>query len=278
MEQIPVHKLGLTGQHDFSLWGKSPGVVSPEVPHRHDYFEFILFFEGGGTQSIDFVNYPNDTASVYFIRTGQVHMMNRSSNSSGCNFRFLRSYFYDNETSAAAFFREYPFFSLQATQPHLKLSEEVFAALRKLIEAYSLSEKIASQETLKSIVRSMLQLLKRPFEQSLDMPAKHGVLERYMALISSNFTEIRSVSDYAEMLHITPNYLNEVCSRDLGLSAKSLIEEQVMLEIKRLLFHTDLSIKEISFQLNFEDPSYFIRRFKEKNGMTPAAFRDASRS
>jgi AraC-like DNA-binding protein len=79
------------------------------------------------------------------------------------------------------------------------------------------------------------------------------------------------------MLHITPNYLNEVCTRDLGFSAKSLIEEQVMLEIKRLLFHTDLSIKEISFQLNFEDPSYFIRRFKEKNGMTPAAFRDASR-
>lgn len=278
MEQIPIHSLGLYGQHDFSLWENSGHSPQPEVPHRHDYYEFIVFFEGGGTQSIDFINYPNDTSSAYFIRPGQVHMMKRTSQSSGCNFRFLRTYFYDNETGAAAFFREYPFFSLQSHQPQLKLPAEVFTALKKLIEVYSLSEKFASQETLKSLVRAMLQLLKRPFEQAQDTPRHPGTLEKFMALVSSHFNETRSVADYAAMLNITPNYLNELCSGNLGLSAKALIDEQVMLETKRLLFHTDLSVKEIAFQLNFDDASYFVRRFKEKNGLTPAAFRSSVRN
>lgn len=278
MEQIPVHSLGRYGQHDFSLWESSSGSPLPEVPHRHDYYEFIVFLEGGGTQSIDFVNYPNEASSVYFIRPGQVHMMKRTSNSSGCNFRFLRTYFYDNETGAAAFFREYPFFSLQADLPQLKLSGEVFTALKKLIEVYHLSEKFASQETLKSLIRTMLQLLKRPFEQAQDTPQHPGTLERFMALVSSHFNETRAVADYASILNITPNYLNELCSGNLGLSAKALIDEQVMLETKRLLFHTDLSVKEIAFRLNFDDTSYFVRKFKEKIGLTPAAFRSSVRN
>lgn len=204
-------------------------------------------------------------------------MMNRAKNSSGCNFRFLRSYFYENETGAAAFFREYPFFSLQAQQPSLKLPDDVFSALKKLVEAYDSSQGFASAEAQKSMIRALLQLVKPPFEQAQQLPSAPTSLQRFMMLVSQHFNEKRNVADYAEMLHITPNYLNELCSENLGVTAKALIEEQVMLEIKRLLFHTDLSIKEIAYQLNFDDPSYFVRRFKEKTGLTPAAFRTESR-
>lgn len=276
-EQIPVHTIELGAQHDFSMWGHRHEGIAQEVPHRHDYYEFILFFEGGGTQAIDFINYPNYAGSAYFIKAGQVHMMNRSAISSGCNFRFRRSYFYENETGAAAFFREYPFFSLQSNQPVLKLSDEAFAVLKNLVNAYAESIHFASPDASKSIVRSMLQIIKSPFEQSLSLPQAPGHLQKFMMLVSQYFNEKRNVSDYAEMLHITANYLNELCTEKLGTSAKALIEEQVMLEIKRLLFHTDLSVKEIAYQLNFEDPSYFVRRFKEKTGLTPLAFRTQAR-
>lgn len=276
-ENIPVHTIELGALHDFSMWGHKHEGILQEVPHRHDYYEFILFFESGGTQAIDFINYPNYAGSAYFIKAGQVHMMNRASNSSGCNFRFQRSYFYENETGASAFFREYPFFSLQSNQPVLKLSDEIFSVLKNLVTAYSDSMNFASHDASKSIIRSMLQIIKTPFEQSLSLPQTPGHLQKFMMLVSEYFNEKRNVSDYAEMLHITPNYLNELCSENLGMTAKALIEEQVMLEIKRLLFHTDLSVKEIAYQLNFDDPSYFVRRFKEKTGFTPAAFRIESR-
>lgn len=276
-EQLPVHTIELGASHDFSMWGHRKEEIAREVPHRHDYYEIILFFEGGGTQAIDFVNYPNARGTVYFIKTGQVHMMNRAKHSSGCNFRFQRSYFFNDETGAAAFSREYPFFSLQSDQPVLKLPDEVFEILKSLITVYSDAAGFVSQDALKAIVRSILHIIKTPFEQSLSLPQAPGHLQKFMMLVLEHFYEKRNVSDYAEMLNLSPNYLNELCSEKLGVTAKSLIDEQVMLEVKRLLFHTELSVKEIAFRLNFEDPSYFVRRFKEKTGVTPVAFRSRSR-
>jgi len=276
-ENIPVHNINRGALHDFSGWGHRMGTAAPEVPHRHSYYEVILFFEGGGTDAIDFVNYPIYPCAVHFVKPGQVHMMGRAERSSGCNFRFMREYFYENETGAASFFREYPFFSPQAEMPVLQVAEPEFAVLRKLVQVYAESAAYAPADASRSLVRAMLQLLKPAFEQAVLVPHTPNHLSRFMMLVAQNFNEKRNVADYSEMLHITPNYLNELCTGHLGITAKALIEEQVMLEIKRLLFHTDLSVKEIAFRLNFDDPSYFVRRFKEKTGYTPAAFRTESR-
>lgn len=276
-ENIPIHTIGNGPQHEFSYWGHRTDAYVPEVPHRHDYYEFLLFFEGGGTHAIDFVNHPIDAASVHFIKAGQVHIINRANTSSGCNFRFMRSYFYGDETGAAAFFREYPFFSVQSPLPVLDLPPEVFAALRNLVAVYAESRKFASPKASRALIRAMLQLIKGPFEQTTSLPPAPGPLQRFMMLVAQHFNETRQVADYADMLHITPNYLNELCSQKLGTTAKALIEEQVWLEAKRMLFHTDLSVKEIAHGLNFDDPSYFVRRFKSKTGFTPLRFRKGSR-
>jgi AraC-like DNA-binding protein len=58
-----------------------------------------------------------------------------------------------------------------------------------------------------------------------------------------------------------------------GKSAGELIRQRVLLEAKRLLAHTKLSVSEISFKLGFEDNSYFGRFFKKYNGLTPERFR-----
>lgn len=276
-ENIPVHTIGHGPLHDFSYWGHRTEAYVPEVPHRHDYYEFLLFFEGGGTHAIDFVNHPISAASVHFIKAGQVHIINRADASSGCNFRFMRSYFYADETAAAAFFREYPFFSLQSPLAVLDLPADVFAALRDLVAVYAASAEFASPEASRALIRALLQLIKTPFEQAASLAPAPGPLQRFMMLLAQHFNETRHVADYAAMLHITPNYLNELCTEKLGSSAKALIDEQVWLEAKRLLFHTELSVKEIAHRLNFDDSSYFVRRFKEKTGFTPLEFRAGSR-
>jgi len=82
-------------------------------------------------------------------------------------------------------------------------------------------------------------------------------------------------SEYAPLLHITANYLNAICREILDESASFLIKKRVILEAKRLITHTTMTISEISFFLNFEDKSHFGKYFKKSVGLTPESFRNS---
>ena len=75
------------------------------------------------------------------------------------------------------------------------------------------------------------------------------------------------------MLYITHNQLNAVCNNCLGRTAGELIREKIVLEAKRLLVNTDLSISEIADKLNFNDRSYFTKFFKKYTNVTPEEFK-----
>jgi AraC-like DNA-binding protein len=59
----------------------------------------------------------------------------------------------------------------------------------------------------------------------------------------------------------------------MGKTVTDMIQERIVMEAKRLLFHSDLSVKEIGYSLGFEDAAYFNRAFKKKAGTTPLEFR-----
>lgn len=84
----------------------------------------------------------------------------------------------------------------------------------------------------------------------------------------------RDVTFYANLLSITPDYLNKVCRTQWNISAKEHIDMQVIMTIKSYLTCTTLSIKCIAAQLNFEDPSYMCRFFKKHTSMSPIEYRN----
>jgi AraC family transcriptional activator of pobA len=77
----------------------------------------------------------------------------------------------------------------------------------------------------------------------------------------------------AEHLGLSPQNLNAICRKASGKSASELITEQVTLEAKRYLIHSDKNVSEIAFTLNFSDPSHFVKYFRKATGETPNAFR-----
>lgn len=79
--------------------------------------------------------------------------------------------------------------------------------------------------------------------------------------------------DYAENLNITTPYLNECVKSATGHPVSHHIQHRVILEAKRLLYHSNKSIKEIAGELGYDDNSYFTRLFVKITGMTPLAFR-----
>lgn len=103
------------------------------------------------------------------------------------------------------------------------------------------------------------------------------LLRKYLEKIEENYTEMHEVAAYADALNLSAGHLSEVVKEQSGRPAIAHIHERLMLEAKRLLFHTDRSIKEIAFELGFEDASYFNRFFKRLAVATPADYRISSR-
>ena len=82
-----------------------------------------------------------------------------------------------------------------------------------------------------------------------------------------------SVEDYACRLAISSGHLNRICKDVSGLSPKDVIINFFIDEAKIYLRNFDMSIAEISYELDIEDPAYFTRLFKKKTELTPKEFR-----
>lgn len=95
----------------------------------------------------------------------------------------------------------------------------------------------------------------------------------FFHLLTEHITNSRSPSYYASLLHISPVYLNEVVKEVTGISATSYIRNELILQAKRLLVHTDYAIKEVSNSLGIDDYAYFSRVFTQTTGISPSAFR-----
>ena len=100
-------------------------------------------------------------------------------------------------------------------------------------------------------------------------------LNKFEALIDLNFKEHKNIPFYADALNISLKQLSHVCKKTVAKTPIEMLIERIILEAKRLLIHSDLSICTIAETLNFSDNSYFVRSFKKHCDMTPEHFRQS---
>lgn len=95
----------------------------------------------------------------------------------------------------------------------------------------------------------------------------------FMELLEHEYLHNRSVSYFAEALHITPKYLNTIVRRKTGHTTKEIVDQYVIMQIKLLLRTRDDSVKQMTYDFHFSDVSFFCRYFKSHTGTTPQEFR-----
>jgi AraC-like DNA-binding protein len=100
---------------------------------------------------------------------------------------------------------------------------------------------------------------------------------RFKSLLAEEARTIKSPASYADRLNVSASYLNEVIKKKTGFPVSYWIQQEVILEAKRLLYYTQLNVKEIAHTLGYEDHSYFSRLFRKTTGNSAIAFRDRYR-
>ena len=99
------------------------------------------------------------------------------------------------------------------------------------------------------------------------------LLRTFKNLLNKHYATKHKVSDYADMLAVTADYLNKIVKSITGKSAKDHIQSKIITEAKRTLLFSSLSNKELSYELGFDEAAHFNNFFKKSTGLTPTEFR-----
>lgn len=98
-------------------------------------------------------------------------------------------------------------------------------------------------------------------------------MRKFLSLLEKNYTQKRMVTDYAEELVVTPSYLNEVVKKISGFPASHHIQQRIVLEAKRQAAFSNVTMKEIAYNLGFDDTAHFSKFFKNASGMSFTDFK-----
>jgi AraC-like DNA-binding protein len=252
--------------------------IVENCPHSLSYFDITLITGGHGNFSIDQYKYPIHSKIVLFSSPGQVRHWDIKQLPTGYVLifeeEFLSSFLNDSQ-----FINGLKYFNTYLSPPKLNLSATDNRYLIKLmqdteqeISAFSNTDK----HILKALLFQILVWLNRRFSDEHPSSGKNNYnrhIQGFINLVNKEFSNQHSVLYYANALNITAGHLNYLCNSHLGIGAKKYIQNKIILEAKRLLLYSDLPISEIAYRLDFEDPSYFIRKFKQLTNITPLSFR-----
>ncbi|HTM99556.1 MAG TPA: helix-turn-helix domain-containing protein [Pedobacter sp.] len=264
---------GQTAGRKELLYNELHGERHIDKPHKHDFFIIVLFDNAKGIHSIDFQDYAIGNRQVHVLFPDQVHKWDIEPDTTGYQLMIDKVFF----ERFAPYFRfsftnyiNHPVIPLTSDNFNL-LKYEFDAVKHELEDEHSLSDIISART---AVIAAIVSKAAEDIFTNAKVFQSNPRLAKFNMLINQFFKEEKLVTFYASKLNISANYLNILCRKNLNVSATQLIQQRVLLEAKRMLQSTDLSIKEIAFELGFVDHAYFSNFFKSQTQITPTEFKD----
>ncbi len=242
-------------------------------------FNIIIFItEGKGSHLIDFKQHDFSSGKILFISNRQIHSFDPEGSYKGYLVLFTNSFFLSD--NKLPFMLPNHGFNFQLMSPTVQLTEEKSVkyqnSFNDIMEEYHADHDDDTAAILKSSLNTLLFKLKREMKlkKSFAQGEYVNVFSAFQELLFEHFKSERNASVYAEKLNMTYKHLNTICKRITQLPVKAFIDNYIVLESKRYLRCTDLSTKELAYELGFDEPSNFSKYFKKHTGQTPADFKN----
>ncbi len=245
---------------------------APSGKHRHDYEEIIIITKGQPAHFIDFKKQTVHSPAVIYVAQGKVHEFLPDLQTQGWVIR------YQTEFIPPSRFHFYSNFLDNINYP-LKQEGcvEKFDTLCSLME----DESMQSPPDYGVIRHLLMALLSKLEAEGGERFGGHGIpgsnqlvtFNHFLQVLEQNFKRPEGVEFYAGKMNMTARNLNGVCQRVFARSVSEIIETRKLIEARRLLINTQLSVSEIGYELGYREKSYFTRVFGKKVGITPTGFR-----
>lgn len=261
------------------------GEIDDGTPHVHTFYEILWFQEGTGSHFVDFREYPIRPGTIFFLSPGQVHHFDGSDAYKGVAIKLCTD-FMQSRGGDSDLFVKYDLFHTFDTTPYYVIDAGTSAQLQALVE--SMEEELEVSGDIGhighiDILRSLLKIFlikvhrygRKEGELRLDgLKPSHRLFVQFRRMLEKDYATRHTVQEYADALNVAVRTLNKCVNECSGRSPLAFITERIMLEAKRQVRYSHLMIKEIAFNLGYDDPSYFVKLFKRQTGMLPSDFRE----
>ncbi|WP_312329558.1 helix-turn-helix domain-containing protein [Sphingobacterium sp.] len=244
--------------------------------HSRSFFSLLLLTRGNLLMVADKTIYTVEPNEMISLNSNCVCSFQHNVSVEGCVILFTEAFLmqrYNTDT-----LQHFNFLKVNAIKGYVLTEDEIYRCrnLVKLMQEEFKSLRMGSKGVLRNYLSILLQILGRNMANDsvyAQMDEKEEKISLFESLVNENYKVSRFPSFYADRLNISVNYLNRICREKRSASCGSIIRDRILLEAERLLFHTFKTVKEIAFELGFDNVPYFITFFKAKKGVSPEEFR-----
>lgn len=249
---------------------------------RLNYYSLIWIKEGSGKVKVDFSEYDFTKNQLLAFAPYQPFMLTSSEEINGIVISFHPDFFCIHKhhaevaCSGVLFNNVYepPYVSLDL------VTQTTFDILLEQIKTEMQNPALAQYELLISylkiilITASRLKKEQQPEVSTVVTDKEPFILQNLKNYIETHFKDKHTPSDYADLLNITPKALSKITKNHFNKTLSNLIAERIIIEAKRELYLTNKSVKEIAYELGYDDEHYFSRFFKTNADVSPQMYRD----
>lgn len=239
--------------------------------HRKPHYFLLFMIEGLAHHGVDLQQFDIKNNELLFILPHQIHQL--PTTKQGINYFKLGF----DENCLSRLPKQYPFLINPFNNQKIQFTASAAARLKSIFEILQelLTEMDTDPELILAHLNSLLTEINAAYFSNDKKPAddKLSSYIRFKLLVENNLTDHQPVKDIAEKLALNTNSLYNIVKQYAGLSPKEFITNRLILEAKRRLYYSESSsIKELAYELGFNDPEYFSRLFKKVTGKTITTF------
>ncbi|MES2725778.1 MAG: AraC family transcriptional regulator [Bacteroidota bacterium] len=268
MTKIPTYNFQKIGRKeklvDLIVWD-DPNFYQVEKPHCHEYHEIFVILEGNGLHQIDGTIYPLQNKSFQIVPHFFSHQFTRDAESKGFTVAITNVFIeqlsrFDSDSNYRALFEK-------EHMIHLSASEfESFDFFLNEIQKLEIND--AYRQNICAAI--LLKLI--PFiDHNLGVENNFSRLVR--KALENNFMKRLSTEQYAAMFNLTALNLNIKVKKIAGKTIMQMQDDLLITNVKRLLYNTDIDLKDIAFEHGFNDYTHFSHFFKKHTGISPIGYR-----
>ncbi|REC44177.1 helix-turn-helix domain-containing protein [Chryseobacterium pennipullorum] len=287
MKTIPTYDLSDISKHRFHVKKMDTRIRNTEDMlmdkgiHRDNHYIFTCMESGHVRMMVDFNTIEAQNSGIFCILPGQVHQ--------GLLMKEVNGWFVAVKAdlvpeTVRSVFEE----SLEEIRP-LAVDKSSVATINKaaaLLHKSYTDEMLASKEgflVVQSLLHAFIGMFAVLYSQENNSQAAYDsrsvqLVRAFRIMVRKEHKTMKSPSEYAEALTISRGYLTEVIREVTGQPAQHWIQQEILIEAKRLLAFTHLTVKEIAYVLGYNDHAYFSRLFSKLEGQSPSEFRNSNKS
>ncbi len=249
---------------------------SLEAPQRPDFHTIYVGLRGKGEVIVDFTRVALGAGTLTFVARGRVQQFVPD--------RSVDAWMILFEPAIVAGHADDPLRAPSVLSPAWPVPALTVPASDR-VELLAIAQQLHAEHArpLDSLQPALLAaqlrvlLLRAERLQTRWTGTRSTSLEQFFTILERDHAKTRSVAHYAKHAGVSPRRLGELLVEHTGKSTKQVIDERVVLEHKRLLAHTEISVKELADRTGFAEPTNLIKFFRHHTKQTPQAFRQAHR-